>query len=69
MKCHCEAFFAEAIPLFNGDCFVASLLAMTLIFKRPHHPENNRLFDAAKPPQEGEHLLFDGIDDLKVCSR
>jgi hypothetical protein len=42
---------------------------MTLIFKRPHHPENNRLFDAAKPPQEGEHLHFDGIDDLKVCSR
>ena len=47
MKCHCEAFFAEAIPLFNEDCpavrdaekrhFVASLLAMTLIFKRPHH--------------------------------
>src|ERR1039458_4218423 len=47
MKGHCEAFFAEAILLFNGDCpavrdtvkrhFVVSLLAMTLFFKRPHY--------------------------------
>jgi hypothetical protein len=39
MKCHCDPArrAGEAIPLFNGDCFVASLLAMTLILKRPHH--------------------------------
>src|ERR1039458_10775609 len=49
MKCHCEAFFAEAILLFNGDCpavrdavkrhFVASLLAMTLILQKTPLPE------------------------------
>jgi hypothetical protein len=54
MKCHCEAFFAEAIPLFNGDCFVASLLAMTLIFKRPHHREE---IDFAFAPKGDGHLI------------
>jgi hypothetical protein len=37
IKGHCEAFFAEAILMFNGDCFVASLLAMTF-FKVAHYP-------------------------------
>jgi hypothetical protein len=30
IRCHCEERSDEAIPIDNGDCFVAALLAMTV---------------------------------------